>query len=620
MANDIIYKTSINKAERNNSHSLAREFVNDCGSALNVLEVGCASGYFGLALQKDGHKVQGIEPYTPAASEAIAAGLDVMPGTFDDYCKKFPNQKFDVITFGDVLEHLVDPGAALRTCLQHLNPGGSVVCSIPNVAHVSVRALLLEGRWEYKKTGILDETHLRFFCRNQFEKLISSSGLKVESSQAVRLTAQQADRIFDLNLSNRMVDAVEKMAANDPELDVFQYVYRLRPSNETRRRPIKIPGRIWVVSDRSDDDHFDARIRRALNQLARITITEITYYRYEQLINNPLQGVDVIIFQQAHTDLHCEIATRAHQENIPYVYDLDDVISTPTDQLNFPQKTGEEKNNILRILKNAEILTVPTESLAREFRGACKGISIIPDTPIDQHIKYDTTKTIEFVIAAPHDESIEIVAAAINKLAATHTKGFSVRVIGTTNTDFNKIFNVTPTKHPPLQRDKLVNSITSLENAVLVIPLNDEGVNACTSSIKFLDFSAAGIVVLASNVAPYKNIDPQKIPGLLVDNNVDSWFSTMDELVREPYRLQKIQLAESMRTARRTQVDVALDWAQALTNIPSRVRHNPAVLTVDYGMRQKPPLRKFIKKFFDDLRELNRKRIKNRRKNRTEGA
>lgn len=624
MPDEIIYKTSIKKAERNNSHSLAREFVNDCGSALSVLEVGCASGYFGLALQEDGHRVKGIEPYAPAASEAIAAGLDVLTGTFDDYCTQYPNNKVDVITFGDVLEHLVDPGAALKACLQHLNPGGSVVCSIPNVAHISVRALLLEGRWEYKKTGILDETHLRFFCRDQFEHLVSSVGLKVESSQAVRLTAKQADKMFDLKLSDRMVDAVEKLGSNDPSLEIFQYVYRLRPSNESKRPSINIPGSIWVVSDNPNGNHLDVRIRRALNQLERLTVTSINYYSYAQLKNRPLQGVDVVIFQRPYTDSHFKAVDRVHQEEIPYVYELDDLITAPPDYSEAADTMRAAKSKILRMMANASLVTVSTENLASELNGACKHISVISNAPtcppISQHIRYNPSKPISLVVASSDTVPIEVVAAAINKLKTVHPNGFAVHTIGPVGNNLNKILRVPAKQHTILQRDEFISLITSLDNAIVLIPLDEGRFNACKSSIKFLDCAAAGIVVLASNVAPYKDIDLKKVSGLLLDNHVNSWFAALDELVREPARLLQLQPTESMRGTLRTPEDMALDWAQALGSITSRAQLAPTVLVVDRGTLLIPPMRQVVKKLLGGFREMNRKRVQKRRSKKTRGV
>ena len=55
--------------------------------------------------------------------------------------------RFDVITFGDVLEHLVSPGTVLSRCRHLLSDRGFVLISVPNVAHYTVRLRLLRGRF-----------------------------------------------------------------------------------------------------------------------------------------------------------------------------------------------------------------------------------------------------------------------------------------------------------------------------------------------------------------------------------------------------------------------------------------------------------------------------------------
>jgi hypothetical protein len=66
----------------------------------------------------------------------------------------------------------------------YLRPGGCIVSSIPNVQHWRVVLDLLQGRWEYKNEGILDNTHLRFFTREGVRKLFETTGFEVEVLRA----------------------------------------------------------------------------------------------------------------------------------------------------------------------------------------------------------------------------------------------------------------------------------------------------------------------------------------------------------------------------------------------------------------------------------------------------
>jgi len=98
--------------------------------------------------------------------------------------------KFDYIVFADVLEHLVDPGAALQRCKSVLAEGGSVIASIPNVAYYRVRQDLLLGRFDYGPFGILDKTHLRFFTAKTSRALFAESGFEVTGFSRVFTSAK----------------------------------------------------------------------------------------------------------------------------------------------------------------------------------------------------------------------------------------------------------------------------------------------------------------------------------------------------------------------------------------------------------------------------------------------
>ncbi len=54
------------------------------------------------------------------------------------------DNKFDVIVFADILEHLRNPDAVLKECKDLLSNEGKIVVSIPNIANWSVRLNLLQ--------------------------------------------------------------------------------------------------------------------------------------------------------------------------------------------------------------------------------------------------------------------------------------------------------------------------------------------------------------------------------------------------------------------------------------------------------------------------------------------
>ena len=150
-------------------------------NARRVLDVGCGAGQLGRGLKEQcAREVVGIELDRSAAQ--IAAGvLDrVICTAVESIPVKELDPPYDCIIFGDVLEHLVDPWATLSRLATILTSDGSIVASLPNVAHWSVIAGLLKGRWEYQDRGVLDRTHLRFFTRRSIVDLFAQAGLIIE--------------------------------------------------------------------------------------------------------------------------------------------------------------------------------------------------------------------------------------------------------------------------------------------------------------------------------------------------------------------------------------------------------------------------------------------------------
>lgn len=213
--------------ESNTSHALMLKLV---GGNKRVLDLGCAEGDLARALREQGCRVSGVELDAAAAEKArpdleecLVADLQTL-----DLAAAFPESRFDVLVFGDVLEHLVDPLALLRQAKHVLAPGGYVVISIPNIAHGSIRLSLLAGEFRYRTLGLLDETHVRFFTRETLYRLLIDAGLApadvrgtTASPFATELQVREAD--FDPELVARVLE--------DPDAHVYQFVLTAVPDD-----------------------------------------------------------------------------------------------------------------------------------------------------------------------------------------------------------------------------------------------------------------------------------------------------------------------------------------------------------------------------------------------------
>jgi 2-polyprenyl-3-methyl-5-hydroxy-6-metoxy-1,4-benzoquinol methylase len=102
----------------------------------------------------------------------------VIIGDIDSCFNKL--QSYDLILLLDVLEHLVDPVTVLKKLSTRLDAGGSVIVSVPNIAHLSVSIpLILRGEFNYRDEGILDRTHIRFFVAKTAIELLNRADIRV---------------------------------------------------------------------------------------------------------------------------------------------------------------------------------------------------------------------------------------------------------------------------------------------------------------------------------------------------------------------------------------------------------------------------------------------------------
>lgn len=149
---------------------------------LRLLDVGCNEGYFGEKLLQCDPDVEchGIELDQKAAQKAALVYKSVQKTNLNvNKISELPFPTFDRVVFLDVLEHLINPQAVLQDVKQVLANHAVVYVSLPNVAHFSIRIALLFGRFNYKKNGILDRTHLHLYTVKSARELLESSGYTV---------------------------------------------------------------------------------------------------------------------------------------------------------------------------------------------------------------------------------------------------------------------------------------------------------------------------------------------------------------------------------------------------------------------------------------------------------
>jgi len=160
-----------------NGRSEMVEFLPDSYST--VLEIGSGYGVFRRNLNLP-HEYWGVE-LNPKVGKSSEQLLDrVLLGSFNDVEGDIPDGYFDLVICNDVIEHMSDPSIFLKKIRQKMKTNANLIGSIPNVRHLSMlKMLLIDQKWEYTESGIMDRTHLRFFSKKDIATLLNNNQFTV---------------------------------------------------------------------------------------------------------------------------------------------------------------------------------------------------------------------------------------------------------------------------------------------------------------------------------------------------------------------------------------------------------------------------------------------------------
>lgn len=201
-----------------------------------VLDIGCSSGNFGAELaSRKQCEVDGVEVDSEDAALAKKKLRKVYMFNIEHEVPKKLEGRYDYVYFGDVIEHLVDPVKALGNAKKLLREGGSVIFSVPNMAHMSVRLMLLNGDFTYGKTGLLDNTHLHFYTRRSIEEVFANAGYRLEQMDWVRRDVP--NEILDERLQALGLRAEEKFRKMNKGIEAagYQFIGEAKPATKHAR-------------------------------------------------------------------------------------------------------------------------------------------------------------------------------------------------------------------------------------------------------------------------------------------------------------------------------------------------------------------------------------------------
>lgn len=156
------------------SHTIAIDAVVPGAS---VLDIGCGQGLVAREFAKKASRVVGIDQYVvPQESREI----EIKQWDLDSPSLPVDTSQFDQIFLLDIIEHLKDPENFMENLREAaLSKRPEIILTTANIAFFTTRLMLLLGRFNYGRKGILDRTHTRLFTWSSLRELFEQTGYKV---------------------------------------------------------------------------------------------------------------------------------------------------------------------------------------------------------------------------------------------------------------------------------------------------------------------------------------------------------------------------------------------------------------------------------------------------------
>ncbi len=145
---------------------------------------------------------------------------EIIEAYFEDYS---PDQKFDVIVMGFILEHVDDPDLILKRYCDFLTPGGKLYVAVPNAKSMN-RRLGLE-------LGLIDDIyslnandlalgHQRQFCRDTLKDTVARAGYHVSHEEGIYLKPLPLGVLKTLDDFEANLQAMLRVGVDFPDLCV----------------------------------------------------------------------------------------------------------------------------------------------------------------------------------------------------------------------------------------------------------------------------------------------------------------------------------------------------------------------------------------------------------------
>lgn len=497
-------------------------------NAKRILEIGCGAGALGkayISTVNPSCEYWGVEyvPEMAAVSETILYRTIV--GSIEDNSvySKIPENYFDILIFGDVLEHLREPWDVLKLLTKNMKDDGQCISCIPNVQHWSILRNLLDGNWRYQDSGLMDRTHLRFFTRTTMIEMFNNNGWKVTAETPRIFANPQAQKaVKELLLARKSLGLTD--AIDEREFRALQWVLTARKETLSPL-PESRPKALLKINFCTFAERFmDVRTRLPSRDLGAMEDVEVISSLREIRVGD-LKGFDgprIIVAQRPKVenyDKWLSVIAALRRNDCVFVYEIDDHPS-------LLKTTGGESVDRSTLAKTFMAVQTSTERLADYFRPHNENVVVFRNSchGLPAFVKENETPVL-FYGALNRNEYSAQIAKLLNPILEKYGAEFHVVM----DRDFYNALSISrKTYHHALDYDAYLNRMRKCD--ILISPLQGLPGEEYKSDIKYVEASAQGLATVASELVYGETIRDGE--NGLIARDLSEWPAKVESLLK----------------------------------------------------------------------------------------
>ena len=182
-----------------------------------ILDVGCGGGILAEALGSLGANVTGIDAsentigVAKSHSKTVGSDIKFLQNTIEEFRSSNPNERFDVITCLEMLEHVTDYGETVKACAELAQPGGDLFFSTIN-RNPKAYVLLILGA-EYVLNMLPRGTHeySKFIKPSELAGAIRDAGLELQEIRGMSYNPVTRNAALNDNTSTNYIVHAKKL-------------------------------------------------------------------------------------------------------------------------------------------------------------------------------------------------------------------------------------------------------------------------------------------------------------------------------------------------------------------------------------------------------------------------